>query len=347
MRSKHRILVDTWYASLFNDNSNSVNNLLQEKFPKVIFYLAERIRIVRGFLIFWIGRKYDLIITSNGQRGSEVLLFLEAWFGRKRMRVVMLEFIRKEQYKHCSPLFRLLYAIYFRIIRKPALQRGMRVGQVLTSWEQKYYASIYGVPRDRFYYIPWYQRLESDVFPGPKENNDLMVLSSGRAACDWDTLFMAAENRDWNLTIICGKKDLKYVNKLNYNRQAHILCDVSREEHQKYVESAAVYVICLREEYISAGHIRISNAIRGGTPIICTNVKAIDGYLTDKQNAILINNGDYLALREAIDELLRNPSYRKLLAKTAFERSVDYTREQYLKNIKHLVLDNTSIQGIS
>ena len=336
-----RVLADTWYASLFLDVGDQFAKVIREKYPAWLNRVADRSRIVRGLLLFWIGRHYELIVTSNGQRGSEALLVLQAWLGSKKPKVIVLEFIRQERSSY--PLFiRIFYDLYFTFIRKPAVQRAMKAGQVLTAWERVYYAEVYGISIERFRLIPWYRKLEGDNLPSLHSKSPCMVLASGRAACDWETLFKAAENRGWELTVICGKRQLRHVRKLSRHGNARVLSEITLEEHQKYVESAALYVLCLKEKNISCGQIRIMNAIRAGTPIVCTRVKAIEDYVLDGETSIVVGEGDYLGLRGAVETLLKDADRRNTLARAAFDSAADQSREQYLEKVRALVLDNLS-----
>ena len=114
--------------------------------------------------------------------------------GRKRRKVILLELIRRK------PLGwrRLIYPVWFRIIARPSVRRAMRTGQVLTEWEKQKNAELFGVPLERLESIPWPLSAEGDELPpfDSKPEND-MVLSSGRAVSDWETLFRAAEGRQW------------------------------------------------------------------------------------------------------------------------------------------------------
>jgi glycosyltransferase involved in cell wall biosynthesis len=193
---------------------------------------------------------------------------------------------------------------------------------------------MFGVPAARFQCIPWPLSDGTIRLPPAPVIEAGGVVSSGHASCDWQTLFEAAEGRVWPLTvIICGKRDLELVQRLNRAGRARVLCDVSREEHQRYVASATVYVLSLSEKAISSGHIRMMNAISAGTPIVATMIKGLEGYAIPGVTAAVVPRGEPIALRAAIERLLDHPEEREKLRQAAFEHARGYTLDRYYEKI--------------
>jgi len=339
MAQKCRVLIDTIYSQYLSDMGVSLDELIQNRYPQWFVRFANRVGLVRGFLFFWLGRSHELLVTACDVPGSWTTLFLEAWVRRRGQRVVLLEFIRKQPGP--SAWRRLVYPLWFRAIAKPAVQRAMRVGHVLTSWELDHYAAMFEVPKDRFHFIPWPLRSKGDKLPSPSSLSDTqMVLSSGRHACDWDTLFRAARGREWPLTVVCTKRDLAHVQRLNRGGRARILCDIGLAEHQTLLRSAAVYVMSMRETMGSTGQVRLANAVRAGVPVVATRIRGLDGYIIDGETGLLVEPGDWAGLREAIERLLADPGERRRLRRRAFERASEWTREQYFASVRRLVQDS-------
>src|SRR5712692_3939811 len=266
MDSARRILGDTHYATQLGDQCETLDAAMSRRRLGWLIPLSRKIGVVRGLAGFLIGRSYDLIVTSHHGRGGLCLLLFQGWFGSKRRRLMLVQFITQEG----SGLKRLLYPVIFRLLFRPAVRRGMTLGLVLTAWEVEHYAAMFGVPAARFRCIPWPLSDGTIRLPPAPVIEAGGVVSSGHAACDWQTLFEAAEGRAWPLTVICGKRDLELVQRLNRAGRARVLCEVSREEHQKYVGSAAVYVLSLSEKGKSSDNIRMMNAIRAVTTIVVT-----------------------------------------------------------------------------
>jgi hypothetical protein len=210
---------------------------------------------------------------------------------------------------------------------------------VLTERERSHYGKLFEIPEERFVFIPWPKRLRNDRFVEalmPK-SDERLIVSSGREACDWETLIKAAEGQDWHLRIICGRRDLPRVKRLNRNGVADVLCDITREEHESQVRRAVVYVLSLLERERSSGHVRIGDVTRAGTPIVATAVKGIEGYIDDGETGLLVPPGDVSLLRAAVNRLLTDAPYRRSLAKNAFDRAANNTREDYMEKIGVLI----------
>jgi glycosyltransferase involved in cell wall biosynthesis len=115
------------------------------------------------------------------------------------------------------------------------------------------------------------------------------------------------------------------------------LNDIPLDEHQRLLESAAVYVISVVEDYISVGQIRAMNAIRAGIPIVATRVIGLEDYLVDNESALLVPPGDHIAMRSAVECLLSDEVTRQKLAIRAFEVARERTFERYLADLKSMV----------
>ena len=318
-----------------------LSDLLANQYPAWIQGLAARPGVARNFALFVLGWKYKLIVTAQRLPGSWLVVLLEALFRPGRRGVVFLEFMPAPER---GPRWRrLVRRVLRRLVMKPALRRGMRVGHVLTEWEKNHYATIYGLPEERFECLQWPLLRETDrapVFDRPVASR---VVSSGRFGCDWETLVRAAQTRNWDLIVVCSRSDLPLVRSLSERVGATVVCDISLEEHQKLLESAAVYVISLREDLVSCGQIRVMNAIRAGVPIVATGIRGLDGYLADGETALVVNPGDSLAMRGAVEGLLFRPDARRELATRAFERAAARTFERYLADVRSLVLRHLDI----
>jgi glycosyltransferase involved in cell wall biosynthesis len=290
--------------------------------------LSRKIGVLRGVAGFLIGRSYELIVIAHHERGGLSLLFLQAFFGSRPRRLMLVQFITQRG----SGLKRLLYPIIFRLLFRPAVRRAMTLGLVLTPWEGEHYAAMFGVPAARFHFVPWPLNEGIARLP-PAAVEAVGVVSSGRTACDWQTLFRAAEGRTWPLTVICGKRDLDLVQKLNRGGRGRVLCEISLEEHRKYVASAAVYVLSLTDKEISSGQIRMMHAISAGTPVVATKVRGLEGYCISGVTAAVVPPGDPIALRASIERLLDHPEEREQLRRAAFEHTRGETFDRYYQKV--------------
>jgi glycosyltransferase involved in cell wall biosynthesis len=163
------------------------------------------------------------------------------------------------------------------------------------------------------------------------------VVVSGRAWCDWATVFAAARGRDWPLTVVCGKRDLPEVGALNREGAARVFVGLPGEEHDRIVRGAAVYAIALEDQVGSAGQVRLMTATQARAPVVATDVAALEGYVVGGETAVLVPPGDPAALRRAVEGLLADPDRAARLAARAFERASAWTYPMYFDAIRDLI----------
>jgi hypothetical protein len=322
-----RILGDSHYGAHLGDQSETVDSALARRGLQWLIAPSNKIGILHGLVVFLIGRSYDLIITSHHVHGGSSLLIFQAWFGPRVPRLMLTEFITKEGFG----LRRVLYRVVLRLLFRPAVQRAMALGLVMTEWEVKHYAAMFRLPASRFRCIHWPLSEGKATLPDARGVGG--VVSSGRASCDWENLFAAANGSAWPLTVICAKRDLPRVQRLNRGGRARVLCEVPLEEHQAQVESATVYVLSLNDTGRSSGHIRMMHAISAGIPIVATMIKGLEGYCIPGVTAAVVAPGDPSPLRAAIEQLLSHPEQRDRLRRAAFEHTRGDTRERYYARI--------------
>jgi glycosyltransferase involved in cell wall biosynthesis len=330
--------VDTWYAYHYPNLCDLFEPLLLRIFPSWTRWLADQSSFVRGCLFFLSARKYPFVLTTTVSRAAKTYLFLEALLGTPQRRLIFIEFIQQGKPNSRSIVKRLAYHAWISWILRPVMKRSLLVAHVLTEGERSRYGDLFELPKERFVYIPWPKRRRQDRWPEAKlEASEPCVVSSGREACDWETIFKAAEGQGWHLKIICSRRDLPKVQRLNEKGLAQVLCEIPREDHEREVKSAAIYVLSLLERERSSGHVRISDVTRAGTPIVATAVKGIEGYIDHGETGLLVPPADALLLRAAVNRLLGDAPYRQRLAKQAFDEAGKYTREDYMEKVERFV----------
>lgn len=351
MSFERAILGDTWYAAELGESCRPVREEIRRRCPGWLEALASRVGAVHGLLTFWIGRRFALIVTAPSAPGALTLLWIEALSRPPRPRIVLLELMWPERARG-SGWRRHAYPVYLRTIVAPPLRRVMALGHVLTSWEPERYAGVFEVPVDRFRYVAFPLSFSGSDFPlnhertTPSSTSETRVVSSGRTACDWDTLFQAAEGRSWPLTVICSRRDLPHVRRLNLDGRARVLSEISPEEHQRHLGAASVYALCLKETGMSSGHVRLGNVVQAGAPIVATKTKGLEGYVVDGETALLVGAGDAIALREAIELLLGDADQRERLRRGALAHSARSSFDDYMGKIRRLV-DEAAVEASS
>jgi hypothetical protein len=230
---------------------------------------------------------------------------------------------------------RRLYPVYLRVIGL-LLRRSILVAHVLSAWERDHYSAILGLRRDRVCFVPFPLGLDHQESLG-NEPTGTLVMASGRAACDWATLFDAARAASWPVTVVCGAHDWADVKRLNSDGRARVLTEITPEKHDELLCRARVYVLSLAEQNVSSGHVRLGAAIRAGVPVVATAVKGLEGYAVDRVTAKVVPVGDPMAMREAVDELLADSEAWRALRRSAFAYARDHQMSTYLEEIRRMV----------
>jgi putative nucleotidyltransferase with HDIG domain len=286
----------------------------------------------------------DQLTTTGGRLG---LAFLRATYRRKLIitiltrwafpAAILSSFLRRRQVVllELQPLYG-WRAIVVRLAR-PLVGRGIAAAQVLSSWEVEACHTWLGIPSDRIRFIPWPLH---GVDPGSTTRSG-HVLASGRAACDWETLFRAAEETEWPLIVVCGEIDLQEVERLNARGRATVFVDIPRDQHHRLLKEASVYVLPLAERHHSAGHIRIMDAVSTMTPVVTTSIRGLVDYVVPGESAIVVEPRDAVGLREGIERLLGDQALGRRLAERALDIFGARTLEDYEKQIQDLVYSAT------
>ena len=328
-----RILGDSWYATSIKGLCDPLDLVIERQCPRWMQTRSRKPGILRSLLLFKLGRDYDLVFTAQPLPGAWLVVLLEALLGAGKRRLVLLEFIPLTR----STWYLRLRKLHEDVVFRYATRWSIRRAHVLTHSERRHYARRFRLPESRFEFVPWPLLRETDQPPDCDGLRSSAVVASGRMGCDWATLIRAAEGMDWKLTMICNRSELKGISAAAKNISATVMSDVPLDQHQSILRSSAVYVIAVREDFVSVGQIRVMNAIRAGIPIVATRVSGLEGYLVDNETALLVEPGNHIAMRRAVERLLDEPHTRTRLATKAYELAKSRTFGRYLEEVEQLI----------
>jgi hypothetical protein len=314
------IPASAWYAANLGDGYVPVDEAIATgRLGRVL----AGVRPLRGALIYAAARRAGGAALLRLEPGLLTALALVALLGGPP--IVVLELIPNRPPR--TRVKRAVAAALFRLVERPAYRRAMRAGQALSPVERDGLAARYGLPPERFPVVGWALCRTGRAKVAAAEQR-AGVLASGRAACDWEMLF-AACRPDWDLTVVCGAGDRGRVEELNGGLGANVLVEVSRAEHDRLMQAAAVFAMPLVDDGLSAGQVRLMTATELGTPVVATRVPTLSGYTRNGETALLVDPGDAPALRNAVDRLLGAPARRERLAAAALERARARTYPDY------------------
>jgi hypothetical protein len=324
-----------FYVERLGDPFVGPEEAVAERLPRWLAALARRPGLVQGLALGMLARRSQTVALIRRDRGTLPALLVAA-LPPARRRIFVLELLRRP-----LPLTawrRVLYRIWWKLIETPALRRGMAGAQVMTEWERDVYADHYGLDRHRLHVVPWALRAGGEPPPPEVRAGDRAVFASGRTACDWPTLFAAAEGATWELTVVCSHRDRAEVERLARGAPARVLVEQPEDEHERLLRSAAVSVIVLEDRGLSAGQVRLMTSVSAGVPVVTTRVRSLEGYVADGETAILVPAADPGRLRTAIDRLLADPALRLRLRDAALSRAQAWTYDHYFATLRRLIL---------
>ncbi len=293
---------------------------------------------VRGVFMAYRGRNATALVVCDHQPGAATVLFCEAWL-RRRRRVVLIELLRGPRPRRAWA--RSLYGAWSALVRRPALRRAVSVAHVLTREEIGRYSELYGLDASRIAFVPWpWRQFREPHALEPRASaqvGEATVLSSGRAYCDWATLLAAARSREWQLTVLCSTSDAAEVTHLSAGENVVVHTELPLAAHAKLLERASVYVISMREDWVSAGQVRLMHAVQAGVPVVATRCPQLRDYCIDGETVLLVAPGDHLAMAQAVERVLADPELAESLRQGAWRHSARWVRDDYLDSIADLV----------
>ena len=354
--NNRHVLCDFWYSRNLGDIVFPFEKYVEEKIgPRFARFLL-RISLLRALLLIWFGRDFTLIVP-DWYRYGRMICVLQALLRNRNM--VIFECIDIAVWSK-GPIIAAAVLFLDKYVIGPCMRASVLAVQVMTNWELRTFMERYGLPEKMLHVVPWPLGWESEVerygrpedvvqtVPWPLGWDSKVhdpagaaksgyVLASGRNSCDWKVLFEAAQFGKWPLCVVCRGKDLARVAAFNKNGRATVFSDIAVVEHQRLLAGATIYVLCLKENFKSAGHVRLSTAIAAGVPVVATNVLGLEGYLIDGVTAIAVEAGLPAALARAIENLMNEPERRNALAVAAKQYAAKFTKDDYFSALRQLL----------
>lgn len=230
--------------------------------------------------------------------------------------------------------------VWTRLLERPLLRRGMAGAQVMTAWERGEYVSADGLDPQRLHLVRWPLREGGDTAAAAVEAESRKVFSSGRTACDWETLFAAAAGAGWELTVVCSEADAGRVRGLAAGIEAvEVEVELPWAEHDRRLRASAVCAIVVADCALSAGQVRLMSAVEAGVPVVATATRSLDEYVVPGQTAVTVAPANPHALREAVAALLADPNRRLELRDRARELGAESTYAQYFDRLGMVIAE--------
>ena len=226
-----------------------------------------------------------------------------------------------------NPIFRRYYAMVLSLVD---------VAICHSSVEVERYAALFPEARCRFVFIPYRTTVTRRAalmacyaVTGAKNG---MIVAAGRSGRDYRTLVAAIRGLPCKLRIICDMPVPAADD--DPSAQISVSRDTFDETYLEQLANALFVVVPLATDDKSAGQMVALQAAALNKAIIVTRTAAIAEYVTDGQDALLVERNDVAQMRAAIRRLLEDDAFRARLGANAairFER--EHSTEAFVRKL--------------
>jgi glycosyltransferase involved in cell wall biosynthesis len=322
-----KVIGESWALTKIDFDYTSIDDFLELKFGAVARRLG-RTPLTRAIALALSSRGFDrlAIVYSNS-----LTKYLIVFFGVMNVRkLVLFETIIRDANDEKS--WKMVLLGWF-------LRRCCYAMHVMVDSDVEAYTRAFALDRQNVNFVPWPMITEdhySEQLPLPLTERD-HILSSGRANCDWETLLIAARGQNWPLIIVCSAEDLSLVEQQAEGTNTTVLSEISREDHERLVKTARLYILSLKQTNISSGQIRLSHCSEFCTPMVASDVYGLRGYLQDGVTGIAVPPADPDALRVTVNGLLKDEKRLQELVQSSAAYGEGKTITRYAHALARLV----------
>jgi glycosyltransferase involved in cell wall biosynthesis len=260
-----------------------------------------------GVKLWWLSRGYQAVVSDSSPKAAVFGLLERLRIGSKR-RHLMLECLWSYP---AGPLRRIAKTLQFRA----ALTRRSRA-IVYARRERERFSSYFGIPAQRFVFIPYHTTLRH--FASPEHGRPLQtpyLFAGGDTHRDYRTLCEAVAGLDIQVVIAVRDRGLLEGIQLPPN------VETVTTDHMGFLRwmlHAHINVVPLEHGTLrSAGQQTFLNAMALGTVVVVTDVEGGCDYIQNWVDGVLVEGGNPSALRAVLLRLLGNPELVALIRANA------------------------------
>ena len=189
------------------------------------------------------------------------------------------------------------------------------------------YAVTFGVPRERFTFVPWCVDDRSPEHPFDPSRESGYVLASGRSNRDYPLLIESARDAGFSVKIIDDT-----LGDIPHPANVEIVGNSWGGATLDYFANCEVFAIPIDDPDVSAGQTVLLQAWSFGKPVVCTRGEGLsDDYIEDGVDGLLVGKSSD-ELRAALERLFADPDLRKRLG--------DAGRKKYREHYSLAALGN-------
>jgi glycosyltransferase involved in cell wall biosynthesis len=309
--SKNVILIDfpkteQWkFKEVLNEKTNMQweeieavsNQIRKNKLSNVIRYLKY---LLFPLNIFINRKKYDNIIAWQQFYGLLYAFYCRLFHTKKRNNLIIMTFIYK-------PKNGFIGKIYYKFMNYIVQSKYIDAYICFSKNECEYYQKIFNVQEDKFKFCTL--GIEDIKIHNTKTSKQKSIISCGRSNRDYNFLYNALKDTNYQLDIVCDEC------KLESSSNITVYNNVGVQEFLEMLDKAYIVVIPLQDENISSGQLVILQAMQLGKPVICTKSNTVTDYIINGENGFIIEK-DTKELINTIEKLYEDTElYNKISSK--------------------------------
>ena len=196
------------------------------------------------------------------------------------------------------------------------------------------YSRNFGLPENKFIFIPYHTTLENVNF---QIRDDGYLFSGGNFARDYRTLIESVKGLPVRLLIASTRPEIFKSIEIPQN------VDIKGFSHDEYIKKMAACrfnIVPLAAGLLhSGGQQTFLNSMYMKKATIVTDPIGGADYIDDNVNGVLIPPGDRIALRKAIISLYKDPQKAKQMGENARRKIKLYSTEEHFIKIVKLAQD--------
>lgn len=288
------------------------------------------VEIWNGLVLWWRSRNYEAVVTDPRPHAA-IFSLLQRLPGVRKRRHLMLECL---WIRPANRLARWAKSLQLRAAIGPHSR-----AVIYARHERDSFHECFGIPRERFVFIPYHTTLHGYPVPTPTEPApDPYIFAGGSSERDYATLFAAVTGLEAPLVVAI--RDRRILEGLEIPSNVEIITTDHAGFLQK-MQDAFINVVPLSGGALrSAGQQTFLNAMALGTVVIVTDDKGASDYIENWKNGVVVAPGDVAALRAAIVRLWEDRALAQQIATGARQTRQTYGTERILGLIIEFLLSD-------
>jgi glycosyltransferase involved in cell wall biosynthesis len=194
------------------------------------------------------------------------------------------------------------------------------------------YAQAFGLPRERFVFVPFSVGARSPEHAEDAERPFLLAM--GSANRDYASLFEAVRPLGMRVVVVAGAHA---VAGLDVPPNVELRRNLSHAECLVLTQQARLNVVPILNSFSASGQVTVIEAMMLGRCVVATRSIGTEDYLTDEEDGVLVPPADPAALRAAVLALWDDAEARRRIGEAARRHALDHlTHEAAARRLEEL-----------